>query len=183
MSAAGFMSPPRAPFKVLPVFRDSSIANSSRCLVMRSPIRQRSFERSDAFIFGQGPLSKARRAALTARSTSSARPRSTVVSISPVAGFMTSIVLPETHPSDLLSIQSRPGLMACCMELASISDSPSQPVYPLRPSAAIITDDAWAVPSRIHGDEVYQRRQVRCLQESRSTLTFRDYPVLLDKGS
>src|SRR2546426_7480243 len=120
MSEAGFMSPRCAPLSVLPVFKHSTSASSSRCLSISSPICQRIFPRSEAFIFGQGPDSNAWRAALTARSTSAASPRSTVVRGSPVAGFITSIFFPDAHPLGLPPMKSLPGLRVCVTALASM---------------------------------------------------------------
>src|SRR5207249_4106998 len=52
---------------------------------------------SRAFIFRQGPLSNARRAALTARSISGASPSATCAITSPFAGLMVSNVRPLTE--------------------------------------------------------------------------------------
>src|SRR5262249_13851753 len=58
----------------LPLSRDSRAASSSSFRSMRSANLLSNLPRSEAFIFGQGPSSKALRAALTARSTSALSP-------------------------------------------------------------------------------------------------------------
>src|SRR5256885_16594071 len=68
---------------------------------MRSASLLSSRPRSEAFIFDQGPSSKARRAALTARSTSALSPSATWQMVSPVAGFTVANVLLETLSSHL----------------------------------------------------------------------------------
>ena len=80
----------------LPIIQGSSSASSSRFSRMRSPSFQTRRPRSDGLNLGQGPLSNARRAALTARSTSFLSPSAACAITSPVAGFSTGNVLPET---------------------------------------------------------------------------------------
>src|SRR6516225_6638110 len=63
---------------------------------MRSASLLSSRPRSEAFILGHGPSSKALRAALTARSTSALSPSATWQMVSPVAGLTVGNVLPET---------------------------------------------------------------------------------------
>src|SRR6188474_2542277 len=60
--------------------------------------------RSRAFIFRQGPLSKARRAALTALFTSGASPSASWAITSPVAGLIVSNVRPLVESTHLPSI-------------------------------------------------------------------------------
>ena len=64
---------------------------------MRSPIFHTTFPRSDGVIRPHGPSSKAARAALTARSISSAPPDATVASGSPVAGLGVVNVSPDAE--------------------------------------------------------------------------------------
>ena len=73
----------------LPLSSDSSRASSSACFSIRSASRFSSRPRSAADILRQGALlSKAARAALTARSTSAASASATSQMASPVAGLM-----------------------------------------------------------------------------------------------
>ena len=58
-------------------------------------MRQMMRPRSDGVILLHGPSSKARRAARTARPTSSESPSATRASVSPVAGLGVSNVLPD----------------------------------------------------------------------------------------
>ena len=86
---------PAATANGLPLSSDSSWASSSMCSRIRSPMRQMIRPRSDGVIRLHGPVSKARRAAATARSMSSASPSATRARISPVAGLGVSNVLPD----------------------------------------------------------------------------------------
>src|SRR3970040_1895992 len=104
MSAARGTSAARATLIGLPLSRDSSSANSWRYLVIRSPIFQISLPRSDGVLDAHGPDSKARRAALTAASTSALSPSATWVITSPVEGLVTANVLPDTADTHLPSI-------------------------------------------------------------------------------
>ncbi len=79
----------------LPLSRDSISANSSRCCSSRSASFQIMRPRSEGDMRGQGPSSKARRAARTARLTSSSSASGTSVTTSPVAGLKTGKYLPE----------------------------------------------------------------------------------------
>src|SRR5262245_40637954 len=99
-------SAPRASRSGLPLSRLSSAVNSSCFCSIRSASLLRSRPRSEAFILGQGPSSKALRAALTARSTSALSPSATWQMVSPVAGLMVGNVLPETLSSHLPPIKS-----------------------------------------------------------------------------
>ena len=105
-SAANGTSAARATARGLPLSRVSSSANSSKCSVMRSPILQMIRPRSDGVMRLHGPSSKARRAARTARSMSTASPSATSASISPVAGLMVSKVLPDTASTICPSMNS-----------------------------------------------------------------------------
>ena len=97
----------RAPTAIgLPLSSDSSSASSSVYLEIRSPIRHTSLPRSEAVIAGQGPDSKARRAARTARSMSALSPSATRAMVAPVAGFFTSKVFSEAAATHLPSISS-----------------------------------------------------------------------------
>src|SRR5262249_50475595 len=75
---------------------------------MRSASLFISRPRSEAFIFGQGPVSNALRAALTAKSTSAVSPSATWQIVSPVAvaGLRVGNVLPETLSSRLPPMKS-----------------------------------------------------------------------------
>ena len=72
----------------LPLSRVSSVPNSSLYLSTRSPIFQRIFARSAALISAQGPEVNAARAAATAASASGSPASASIVSVSPVAGFI-----------------------------------------------------------------------------------------------
>ena len=87
--------PPRATVNGLPLSSDSS--SRARRRAPRSGRRASRCirPRSDAFILRHAPVSNARRAALTARSMSSASPSATSASSSSVAGFSVSKVLPD----------------------------------------------------------------------------------------
>src|ERR1700679_2612067 len=95
MSAARGTSAALATAIGLPLSIDSSSASSSAYLEIRSPIRQITLLRCDGVMAAQGPESKACRAALTAASTSALSPSAAWAIVRPVAGFLTSNVLPE----------------------------------------------------------------------------------------
>src|SRR5829696_7787750 len=89
----------------LPLSMASSAASSSACSRIRSPILCRRRPRADGVMRAQGPLSKARRAAFTAKSTSALSPSATRATTSPVAGSVTSKVLPDWAGTHLPSIR------------------------------------------------------------------------------
>src|SRR5258708_5438546 len=122
MSADNATSAARAIVTGLPLSSDSSSASSSAYFMMRSPMRQTSLPRSDGVIAGHGPVSNARRAADTARSTSSLSPSATRATTSPVAGLVTSNVLPDAAGTHLPSIKSCLGL---AMKLPAARESPA----------------------------------------------------------
>jgi hypothetical protein len=81
----------------------SSAASSSKCFSTRSASFSSRFCRSKGLNFDQGPV-KARRAASTARSMSSASPSATRARTSPVEGLMVSKVLPEAGGLDPFAV-------------------------------------------------------------------------------
>ncbi len=91
---------------VLPELSDSSRANSRGVLLDESASRNSKLPRSAASIVAQGPSSNARRAALTALSTSAAVPAATWAMTSPVAGLSVSSIWPSTGSTQRLSIIS-----------------------------------------------------------------------------
>src|SRR5260370_1302565 len=107
--AAGPTSAPAASRTVLPFSIDSSMASSSLCLTSNSATFQSIFSFFDGSMPRQLFFSKLARAAATARSMSRASPSGTVVSSSPVAGFMTSMVLPLAASSCRPLINNLPG--------------------------------------------------------------------------
>src|SRR5438874_2505591 len=110
MSAASGTSATRATAIGLPLSSDSSSASSSVYFEMRSPIRHTTFARSEGVIAGQGPDSNARRAARTAASISALSPSAVRAMVAPVAGFLTSKVIPEAAGSHFPSVSSFLGL-------------------------------------------------------------------------
>src|SRR5260370_25242795 len=76
---------------------------------MRSSIFQMRRPRSEGVMRPQGPLSKAVRAALTARFMSSASPSATLASVSPVAGLGVADVFPEAASVHCPSMNSLRG--------------------------------------------------------------------------
>src|SRR5262252_4301410 len=100
------MSPRRASRNVLPLFIDSISANSSRRSQSSSAILRINLPRALGFIFDHGPDWKARRAALTAKSTSLAEAAGASQIFSPVAGFMTGSVPPSIGSTLFPSISS-----------------------------------------------------------------------------
>ncbi len=99
------MSPFESPI-VLPQLSDSSVANSSAFCSIRSASLNISRPRSAASIALHGPDSTARRAALTALSTSAGPAAATLASASPVAGLCVSNVPPSTGSAQSLSMKS-----------------------------------------------------------------------------
>ena len=91
---------------VLPQLSDSSAASSSACCSTRSASLKSKRPRSAASIVLHGPVSSARRAALTALSTSAALPAATLAITSPVAGLNVSNSPPSTGSIHLLSMNS-----------------------------------------------------------------------------
>ena len=85
----------------------SSAASSSALRSTSSARLKRSRPRSAASSWPQGPSSRARRAALTARSTSAAVPSATWAMTSPVAGLIRLEFPPSTGSTHWLSIKSR----------------------------------------------------------------------------
>src|ERR1700686_3697407 len=71
--------------------------------------------RSDGVMLAHGEDSNARRAALTAASTSPSSPSATRAITSPVAGFVTSKVLPEAAATHLPLISSFFGVARNCV--------------------------------------------------------------------
>ena len=110
MSAASGTSATRATAIGLPLSSDSSSASSSVYFEMRSPIRHTTRARSEGVIAGQGPDSNARRAARTAVSISALSPSAARAMVAPVAGFLTSKVIPVAAGSHLPSMSSFLGL-------------------------------------------------------------------------
>src|SRR5215470_1060782 len=99
----------------LPLSSVSSCASSSACCSISSATFQSNRPRCEGVIFGQGPLSKALRAAVTARLMSSLSPSATLASTSPVDGSIVSNALPlaaATHcpPMSILT--------GCCCKKA-----------------------------------------------------------------
>src|SRR5579875_1249243 len=123
MSQEGGISPRRASRYVLPLLSDSSNPNSSLFFSISSPMRQRIFSRCEACILRHVPFSNELRAARTARSTSSGPASGTVVSCSPVAGFITGIVLPEAASSYFPLMKSFRGFRAL-VKVAVSMDNP-----------------------------------------------------------
>src|SRR6202021_630444 len=111
MSTANGRTATRATEKGLPLSIDSISANSSRFASSRSATFQISCPRWEVDILLHGPSSKARRAAVTARSTSSASASGTWATTSPVAGLYTGKVLPDAARTKRPSISMR-----CCRE-------------------------------------------------------------------
>src|ERR1700674_5904565 len=101
MSAASATSAALATAIGLPLSSDSSSASSSAYFEIRSPMRQIILPRSEGVMVAHGPDSRARRAACTAASMSALSPSATRAMTLPVAGFMTSKVLPETAGTHL----------------------------------------------------------------------------------
>ena len=94
----------------LPLSSDSSIASSSACFSIRSPIRQISLPRADGVIRRHSDsYANAFRAARTARSMSSFSPWAASASRSSVAGLIVSNVAPEAASTHSPSISSLPG--------------------------------------------------------------------------
>src|SRR5271166_6411975 len=98
MSAAPSISA-RACAIGLPDSSVSRIASVSRSRSMRSATFKSTRARFEAVSLGQGPLSKAARAAAIAARASSARPRGTRVTTTPCAGLRRSIVSPSPRAS------------------------------------------------------------------------------------
>ena len=151
MSTARGTSATRATASGFPLSTDSSSANSSRLRSTSSANFHNSRPRSDAVIFRHGPSSKARRAARTARSTSSLSASATVVSTVPVAGLYTGKVLPDAAPTHSSSINS---LCGCARKsdaavLSLLSNATVFTVSSLRVSASARRCGARA-PARPH---------------------------------
>ena len=91
---------------VLPQLSDSSMASSSAFCSTRSASLKSKRPRSAASIVLHGPVSRARRAALTALSTSAAPAAATLAITSPVAGLKVSNSPPSTGSVHLLSMNS-----------------------------------------------------------------------------
>src|SRR5271155_4454361 len=104
----------------LPLSRVSSSASSSSFCSIRSATFQRSLPRSAGETSGQGPVSKALRAAATAWSISTLPPSATCARTSPVAGFRVSKFLPDCAPTHWPPINSFLGwLRNSCTERRS----------------------------------------------------------------
>ena len=88
-------------------------------------MRQMILSRCETFILRQKPFSNARRAAFTARSTSSGPASGTVVSCSPVAGFRTGMVLRDTAASHFPSMKSLNGFRACLTSVVFMGFHPA----------------------------------------------------------
>ena len=102
-------TPPMSPLEsliVLPQLSDSSAASSSAFCSTRSASLKSRLPRSAASIVLQGPDSSARRAALTALSTSAGPAAATLAITSPVAGLYVSNSPPSTGSTHLLSMNS-----------------------------------------------------------------------------
>src|SRR5215470_706529 len=95
-----------ASLKVLPFSIEATRANSSRRSQSASASLRISLARALGFIFDQGPDSKARRAAWTARSTSVDPAAGAWKKVSPVAGLVTATVPPSIGATDAPSIRS-----------------------------------------------------------------------------
>src|ERR1700733_6244070 len=112
MSTASGTSATLATENGLPLSSDSISANSSRLASSRSASFQISCPRCEVDSLRlQGPSSKALRAAVTARSTSSLSASGTRAITSPVAGLYTGKVLPDAARTKRPSISMR-----CCRE-------------------------------------------------------------------
>ncbi|SKU01576.1 Uncharacterised protein [Mycobacteroides abscessus subsp. massiliense] len=110
MSAAHAASTVVAIVADLPLSKHSSWPNCSARSDKTSPTRHTIRSRSFGFIHCQGPSSNARRAARTALSTSSTRPRATDANATPVAGSYVANVSPSaagTHSPPMSSDFSR----------------------------------------------------------------------------
>ncbi len=96
--------------------RVSAIASSSACSSMRSARRCMSCCRFSKPILGQGPWSKASRAAATARSASATPPHAMVAHCSRVYGSMSGMVAPSTEgTSSLLMMCPKNSNPSTCM--------------------------------------------------------------------
>jgi hypothetical protein len=102
----GATSPRTASLKVLPFSSEATRANSSRRSQSASASLRISFPRAPGFIRDQGPDSKARRAAWTARSTSAGPAAGAWKNVSPVAGLVTGTVPPSRGATDSPSMRS-----------------------------------------------------------------------------
>src|SRR6185503_11028406 len=103
----------------LPLSSVSKRASSSACSSTRSPNFHSTRERSMGFIFAHAP-SRAMRAALTARSTSSGPASATVVIGSSVAGFTVVNVAPDAASTALPSMINRPGFTGASVSAISV---------------------------------------------------------------
>src|ERR1700722_13115252 len=127
MSTAKGRSATRATENGLPLSSDSISANSSRLASSKSATFQISWPRCEGDILLHGPSSKARRAAVTARSTSSLSASGTRAITSPVAGLYTGKVLPDAARTKRPSISMR-----CCRE------KNSEVLEPIRESTGMV---------------------------------------------
>src|ERR1700733_11488216 len=91
----------------MPLSRLSTWPISSAACSMRSASFHNSLARATGGMFGQGPFSKALRAARTARSISAASPAGACPSTLPVAGLSTSMLPPARGSTHSLLISSR----------------------------------------------------------------------------
>ncbi len=96
----------RAMLSGIPLSRVSRIAISSAFFSSASASFHMRLRRTDGFMADHGPLSKARRAAWTARSISAAAPAEALAKTSPVAGLMTSNVSPDRAGTNLPSMNN-----------------------------------------------------------------------------
>src|SRR5688572_18689509 len=107
---------------------------------MRSASLKRYLPRSRALIFRQGPLSNARRAAMTALSMSGLAPSATWVMTSPVAGLSVSKVFPLAEFNHLPPIS----IFVCRTAMRGFADADAILVFPfpldfvLGPSRVIV---------------------------------------------
>lgn len=101
------MSAARENERGLPLSNVSSRASSSECCSIRSANLLNTRPRARPDILGQGPSSKARRAAATARSISRTPASATLQIVSPVRGSMLGKVLPSIASSHRPSMSSR----------------------------------------------------------------------------
>lgn len=108
-SAGGATSTARAWVTGLPLSIDSSSANSSIRSSISSRMRQTIRLRSDGLILPQGPSTSARRAAATAKSTSTPSPLAAVEISAPVAGSNTGNVSPVNASMHLPSMRCPTG--------------------------------------------------------------------------
>src|SRR5271169_6305097 len=115
MSAASGTSAALATASGLPLSSDSSSASSPAYFEIRSPMRQMILPRSEGVMVAHGPDSRARRAACTAASMSALSPSATCAITLPVAGFVTSKVLPEAAPTHLPLINIFFGVARNCV--------------------------------------------------------------------